>query len=84
MESLPSSVQLLLASAVASSVIWLLYSRLLLKKSAYPLPPSPSGALPFIGHYFINPTINPEGKYIEWGKELGKYPSKHKFNTTAH
>lgn len=65
-----STVQLLLASASASSILWLLYTRFLAKRSPYPLPPSPSGALPFIGHLLLNPATNPEGKYIEWGRQL--------------
>jgi hypothetical protein len=41
------------------------------KQLPYPLPPGPP-AEPLIGHYRSIPALNPEHKYIEWGKQYSK------------
>ena len=38
----------------------------------YPLPPSPPGD-PVIGHLRKIPALNPEHKYIQWGKQYGRW-----------
>ncbi|CZR58241.1 related to cytochrome p450 [Phialocephala subalpina] len=52
---------------LGSFVVWSLKSR---KRSPYPLPPGPPGE-PLIGHFRLIPALNPEQKYIEWGKQYG-------------
>ncbi|TFK27924.1 cytochrome P450 [Coprinopsis marcescibilis] len=53
---------------VASAVfLWL---RGKSKRSEYPLPPSPPGAVPILGHALLIPTKKEWETYERWGKEL--------------
>ncbi|KAI0130125.1 cytochrome p450 monooxygenase [Xylariales sp. AK1849] len=55
-------------TVVVASVLFLVYTRILRKKSPYPLPPGPPGKL-FIGNLGQLSIDHPEEDYIRWGKE---------------
>ncbi|KAJ3545626.1 hypothetical protein NMY22_g2356 [Coprinellus aureogranulatus] len=71
--SLPLRPQDLAALAFATSVF--LYLRIRSRRSQHPLPPSPKGWLPILGHALQIPTRNCWTTFERWGKELGTYSS---------
>lgn len=64
--------ELSLVLAVCALSWWLVKGRK--ERNAYPLPPSPPGELPLLGHALQIPTRYEWETYERWAKELSECP----------
>ncbi|KAB5591014.1 O-methylsterigmatocystin oxidoreductase [Ceratobasidium theobromae] len=59
-----------LVAATVGSSAYLFYREKLARASKLPLPPSPAGAYPLLGHALALPTSNEHLTYSKWSREL--------------
>jgi hypothetical protein len=57
-------------AATVGSSAYLFYRERLARASKLPLPPSPAGSYPLIGHALVLPTDEEHVSYAKWSQEL--------------